>query len=86
MRKLGSGKDRSSRGVAIGAAALGAVAVGAFAIGVLAIGRLVIRRLLAGQVEFDSFRVRDLAVTRLRVGELVVSDSLELPGQAGHTG
>jgi len=66
-------------GVAIVGASFGAVAVGAFAIGALAIGRLAIRRVLLEGAEIGSLRIRDLSVTRLHAGEVIVSDSLELP-------
>ena len=67
-------------GVAMLATAIGAVAVGAFAIGALAIGRLKIRRVIIDGAEFKSLEIHDLTVTRLRAAEVIVSDSLKLPG------
>jgi hypothetical protein len=80
-KKLGAqpGTSLRFREAALVAAAAGAVAVGAFAIGALAIGRLAIRRIVAGKVEFKSVKIRDLAVSRLRAGEVTVSGSLKLP-------
>jgi hypothetical protein len=56
------------------------VAVGAFAIGAFAIGRLVIRRLSVENAKFRSLEIQDLTVTRLRAAEVIVGDSLKLPG------
>jgi hypothetical protein len=75
-----SSKNLSFRGVAMIAAAIGAVAVGEFAIGALTIRRLTVRCVLVGSAEFKSVEIQDLFVTRLRVAEVTVSDSLKLPG------
>lgn len=72
-------KHLSFREVAIAGTAFGALAIGAFAIGALAIGRLAIRRVLVGDAEFKSLRVQDLTITRLHVGEVMVTDSVQLP-------
>lgn len=79
MKERNSSKAIAFRGVAMTATAIGAVAVGAFAIGALAIGRLAIRRLLVERVKFKSLEIEELTVTRLRAGEVTVSESLKLP-------
>ena len=56
---------------------------GTFAIGALAIGRLAIRRLSVESAKFKSLEIQDLAVTRLRAAEVIVCDSLKLPGSNG---
>ena len=67
-------------GVAAVATAVGAVAVGAFALGALVVGRLAIRRLAVERAAFKSLAIGDLTVDRLRAANIIVSDSLELPG------
>src|SRR5215471_16698858 len=84
MKELNRSKRPGFRAVAMMATAIGAVAVGAFAIGALAIGRLAIRRLLVERVKFKSVEIDELSVTRLRAAEVIVSDSLELPGSQVH--
>jgi hypothetical protein len=79
MRKCRRSTSDGIRGIAAMSAAIGAVAVGAFAIGALAIGRLAVRRLLAGEVELESVRIRDLAVDRLLASDVTVRESLKLP-------
>jgi hypothetical protein len=59
--------------------AFGAVAVGALAIGALAIGRLAIRKMLIGGAKFKFLHVGELTVSRFRVSDVVVSESLTLP-------
>ena len=83
MKDLTNSKGLSVRGMAIMATAIGAVAVGAFAIGALAIGRLAIRRIAVESGKFKSLEIQDLTVTRLHAAEVIVSDSLKLPGDVG---
>jgi len=71
--------SKGNRSISFPAGALGALAVGAFAIGALAIGRLVIGKLAIGRAKMKSLEIDESKVARLRVGELVVSDSLTLP-------
>jgi hypothetical protein len=79
-RKLETHGGASGSTAAMFGVAFGAVAIGAFAIGVLApIGRLAIRRMLIGEAALKSLHVGELSVTRLRVSNVVVSESLELP-------
>jgi hypothetical protein len=75
---LQESRSRAFRGVATLAAAVGFVAVSAFAI-----GRLSIRRLKIRNASIRSLDLQDLSVKRLRVGVLIVSDSLRLPGTDG---
>jgi len=75
--RAGSRDSSSMLGLAVGA-----VAIGALAIGALAIGRLAIRRLLIGGAKFKSLHLGELTVTRLRVSDVVVSESLRLPPSA----
>jgi len=80
MKEPSSSKARAGvRGVVMLATAFGAVAVGAFAIGALAIRRLAISRVVVGRAKFKSLEIEELTVTRLRAGEVTVSDSLKLP-------
>jgi hypothetical protein len=69
---------------AVGANAMGALAVGAFAVGALAlgacaIGRLVVGKLMIQRAELKSISIEDVAITRSRVRELTVTDSLIAP-------
>jgi hypothetical protein len=80
MGKIRTSKFLGFGGVAMIAAAIGAVAVGAFAIGALAIGRLAIRRIQVESAKFKSLEIEDLTVTRLHAAEVIVRDSLKLPG------
>ena len=64
-------------GYATVAAAVSFVAFGAFAI-----GRLSIRRLLIRNVALKSVEIGELDVKSLHVGELIVSNSLKLPGSS----
>ena len=75
---LQESSSRAFRGIAALAAAVGFVAVSAFAI-----GRLSIRRLKIRSASVRSLDLQDLSVKRLRVGELIVQDSLKLPGTVG---
>ena len=82
-------KSRSPRGAglvatAIGAVAIGAVAVGAFAIGALAVGRLAIRRMTIESARFRSLEIEDVTVARLHAREVVITNSLALPGNDIH--
>jgi len=58
---------------------MGAAAVGAFAVGASTIRLLAIGRVGAGGPQVVTLEVQDLAVTRLRVGDVVVTGALELP-------
>ncbi len=80
MKELGRSQGPTARAVAMIATAVGAVAVGAFAIGALAIGRLAIRRIVIDSAELKNLRIEDLTVIRLRAAEVVITDSLEVPG------
>ena len=70
--------SRAYRGIATLAVAAGFVAVSAFAI-----GRLSIRRLKIRNASVKSLDIQDVNVKRLRVDELVVTDSLKIPGAGG---
>ena len=70
--------------IANGAVAIGALAIGAFAIGALAIGRLVVRHIAVERAKFKCLEIEDLCVTRLRVAEVTVSDSIKLPDRVDH--
>ncbi len=70
----------SARGIrAVGALAVGALAIGALAVGALAIGRLVIGRLAVREARVRSLDLDEVAVKRLRVGEIVITDALRTP-------
>jgi hypothetical protein len=73
---------RNAPGAALVGLALGTVATGAFAIGALAVWHLAIRRLAVGNARFKAVDIEDLVVDRLRVGQLIVSDSVDLPSGA----
>jgi hypothetical protein len=73
QRRLGL-DDLAAVATAMGAGAVGVFEVGASTIRWLAIGHVAI-----GNATFVTLEVQDLAVTRLRVGEVVVTGSLELP-------
>lgn len=79
MDEIRSSKSMKLRGVTAIAIATGAVAIGAFAIGALAIGRLAIRHIAVERAKFKCLEIEDLCVTRLRVAEVTVSDSIKLP-------
>jgi hypothetical protein len=70
----------ATRGIAAAAGAVGAMAIGAFAIGALAIGALAIRKLLVGRAVFKSLHIEELAVTHLRVSELIIDQGGEYAG------
>ena len=82
MEKIGASKSFGYCGVTKIATAIGAVAIGAFAIGALAIGRLAIRHIAVERAKFKSLEIQDLIVTRLRVAEVTVVDSIKLPDNA----
>jgi len=52
------------------------------AIGALAIGRLVVRRLAVDRGKLASLEIEEFTVGRLKVKELLVSDSLRLPSDS----
>jgi hypothetical protein len=78
-RKLKTNGSGSGSCAAMLGVAFGAVVIGAFAVGALAVGRLAIRRMLIGGATFKSLHAGELTVTRLRVSDVVVSESLRLP-------
>jgi hypothetical protein len=80
MGNLHRSKRLGLGAMAMIATAAGAGAVGAFAIGALAIRWLAIQRVVIDAAEFKSPAIQDLPVTRLRAAEVIVSDSLNLPG------
>jgi hypothetical protein len=90
MNDIDRSKSRILRGMAISATAIGAVAVGAFAIGAVAVGafaigaltirRLAIRGVVGTSAKFKSLEIQDLAVKRLHAAEVIVTDSLKVPG------
>jgi Na+/H+ antiporter NhaC len=61
------------------ATAMGAAAVGAFAVGASTIRWLAIGRVAAGNAQVVTLQLQDLAVTRLRVGDVVVTGCIDLP-------
>jgi hypothetical protein len=61
------------------ATAMGVVAVDSLTVGASTIRWLAIGCVAAGNVQVATLEVQDLAVTRLRVGNVVVTGSLELP-------
>jgi len=61
------------------ATAMGAATVGAFAVGDLTIRWLAIGRLAEGSAKVVTLELQDVAQTRLRVGDVVVTASLDLP-------
>ena len=65
--------------LAVVATAMGAAAIGAFAVGALTIRWLAIGRLAVGNAKVVTLEVQDLAVTRLRVGDVIVTGAIELP-------
>jgi hypothetical protein len=65
--------------LAVVATAMGAAAVGAFGVGASTIRWLAIGRVEAGNAKVVTLEVQDLAVTRPRVGDVVVTAALELP-------
>jgi hypothetical protein len=65
--------------LAVVASAMGAATVGVFAVGASTIRWLAIGQLAAGNAKFVTLEVQDVAVTRLRVGDVVLTGSLELP-------
>ena len=71
-------KSRAYRGIATLAVAAGFVAVSAFAI-----GRLSIRRLKIRNASIKSLDIQDVNIKRLRVADLIVTNSLRAPGDAG---
>jgi hypothetical protein len=79
VKGIRKSESAGMRGVAIMAAAIGATAVGALAIGALAIGRLAIGHVAVGSVKLKKLEIEELTVRRLRAGEVIVSESLELP-------
>jgi hypothetical protein len=52
------------------------------AIGALAIGRLAIKRIAIENTKLAHVEIRDLVVTRVHAREVIVSDSLQLPGSS----
>ena len=79
MDATSSSKYLRLSGAATIATAMGAVAIGAVAIGALAIGRLAIRHIAIERAKLKSVEMQDRSVTRLRVAEVTVTDSIQLP-------
>jgi hypothetical protein len=65
--------------LAMVATAMGAATVGAFAAGASTIRWLAIGGVSAGNARVVTLEVQDLAATRLRVGDVVVTGAPELP-------
>ena len=65
--------------LAVVATAMGAAAVGAFAVGASTIRWLAIGRVAEGNAQVVTLEVQDLTVTRLRIGDVVLTGALELP-------
>jgi hypothetical protein len=61
------------------ATAMGAVAVDGFSVGGSTIRWLAIGGVESGQAKVVSLELQDLAVARLRVGDVVVTGAVELP-------
>src|ERR1700724_575176 len=94
MNPMALSKSQILRATAISATAIGAAAVGAFAIGAAAVGglaigalavrKLAIRGLLGRSAKFKSLEIQNLTVTRLRAGEVIVTDTLKAPGSTAN--
>jgi hypothetical protein len=69
----------SSKYLRLSGAATIVTAMGAVAIGALAIGRLAIRHIAIERAKLKSVEMQDRSVTRLRVAEVTVTDSIQLP-------